>query len=101
MRKGRTLGNLGQVSSINIVIRLEENLSQARLSDGIVLQIELIEPMERVLVGVHVESIDREVVGGELQRFEDLLQSEFVPITVDYKVLFTIVTFGRLVARAA
>ena len=47
-----TLGQLGQVATLDEVVGLEENLTQARLADGVVLQVELVKPMEGVRVGL-------------------------------------------------
>ena len=53
-----TSGQLGKVPSLNIIIRLQEDLPQSRFSNGIVLQIEFIETMEGIVMGVHIEGID-------------------------------------------
>lgn len=43
---------------MNIIIRLEEDFPQSRLSNRIILQIEFIEPVERILVRMHIQGID-------------------------------------------
>jgi len=47
-----TLSQLGQVATLDEVVGLEENLTQARLADGVVLQVEFVKPMESVRVGL-------------------------------------------------
>ena len=70
-----------------MVIRLQENLPQPRLADGVVLQVELVETVERILVRMHIKGVDREVVGRQVQRLEHLLQSQFLAISEDDDVL--------------
>lgn len=43
--------------------------------------------MERVLVCVHIEGIDRQVVRREVERLKNLSQREFCPVTEDYDIL--------------
>jgi hypothetical protein len=78
---------LGEVAALDEVVRLEEDLTQAALPDRIVLQVELVEALPAVLDRMHVERVDREVVRGQLQRLENLLQGEFLPVTEDDNVL--------------
>ena len=70
-----------------MVIRLQENLPQPRLADGVVLQVELVETVERILVRMHIKRVDREIVGRQVQRLEHLLQSQFLAISEDDNVL--------------
>ena len=53
-----TFGEFSQVTALNVILRLKEYLPKNVLTDRIILQVEIIEPVEP-LVGVHVESIDR------------------------------------------
>ena len=41
---------------------LDEDLAEARLAARVVLQVELVEAMENVLVGMHVEGVHIQVV---------------------------------------
>ena len=85
----RTLGDLGEITTFDVIVALEEDLPQSRLSERVVLEIEFVEAMERVLMGlselmsrrqdsrerwtnVHVERIDGEIVSREIERFKDL-----------------------------
>jgi hypothetical protein len=52
------LQNLGEVCALNVVVRLDENFTQAALSDWIILGIELVEAVERVAIGVDVEHLN-------------------------------------------
>ena len=83
----RTLRQLSEVAPVDVVVRLEEDLAQPRLPERIVLQVELVEPVERVLVRVHVEGIDRELVRGQVQRLEHLFERQFLSVTEDDHVL--------------
>ena len=49
-----TFRELGKISAVDVVVGLQENLSKTRLADRVILQVELVKPVERVLVGVHV-----------------------------------------------
>lgn len=57
---------------MDVVVRLEEDLSQSRLSQRIVLQVELVEAMEGILMCVHIKRVDREIVRSEMQGLEHL-----------------------------
>jgi len=50
---------------------------------GAYLEIELIEAMERILMSVHVESIDRKVISCQVERFKYLAKREVLSITED------------------
>ena len=69
------------------IVRLQKDLSQPGFSDRIVLQVEFVEPMERVLVCMHVEGIDRKVVCGKTQRSEHFSEGEVFPISEDDNIL--------------
>lgn len=55
---------------------LDEDLAEARLAEGVVLEVEAIEAVEDGFVGVHVERVDAEVVARQPQRLEDLEERE-------------------------
>ena len=82
-----TLRQLRQIAPLYIIVRLHEDLAQARLADGVVLEVELVEAVKRVRVRVHVERVDREVVRGQLQRLEHLLQRQRRAVTENHDVL--------------
>lgn len=86
----RTPRQLRQVPPLYEVVRLEEDLAEARLAQGVILQIKLVEAMERVLVRVHVKRIDREVIRRQVERLEDLLQRELLAVTENDDVLNSI-----------
>ena len=52
------------------------------LTSGIILQIEPIEPVERV-VCMHVQGVNAEVVGGQIETHEDLAERQEAPISED------------------
>ncbi|KAI3484878.1 hypothetical protein L1887_51932 [Cichorium endivia] len=54
---------------------------------GLYFRFKLIEAVEGVLVGVHVERVNAEVVGGEFERLEHLLQGERLAVSVDDDVV--------------
>jgi hypothetical protein len=73
------LGDFSQITAPDEVVRFEEDGSQTRFSDRVVLQIELVEAMKRIRVSllllemhlkcsviviayVHIECIDTQVV---------------------------------------
>ena len=41
-----------------MVVCLEEDSAESTFANGIVLQVELVESMESVLMGVHVQGVD-------------------------------------------
>mmetsp|Transcript_20800 Transcript_20800/g.79762 ORF Transcript_20800/g.79762 Transcript_20800/m.79762 type:complete len:223 (-) Transcript_20800:907-1575(-) len=45
---------LGEVLAVDVVVRLEEDLSEPALAAGVVLEVELVEAVEGVVVRVHV-----------------------------------------------
>ena len=49
--------------------------------------VELVEAVERVLVRVHVERVDGEVVRRQIERLEDLREGEVLAVAVDDDVL--------------
>ena len=70
------------------IIRLQEDLSQPGLSYRIILQIELVEPVERVLVCVHVQGVDRKIVCTETQGSEHFGEGQVFPVSEDDNILF-------------
>eukprot|EP01137_Pigoraptor_chileana_P027974 Opistho-2@11329 len=72
-----------QIAALDVVVRLEKYLAQAALANRIVLEVEFIKAVECVAVGVHVERIHAEVVRGELQRVEHLLECEVLSVAED------------------
>lgn len=72
---------------MDVVVRLEEDLSQSRLSQRIVLQVELVEAMEGILMCVHIKRVDREIVRSEMQGLEHLRQRQLFPVTEDDDIL--------------
>jgi hypothetical protein len=78
---------LGKVPAVDEVVRLQEDLAESALADRIVFEVELIEPVETVLMRMHVERVDGEVVRGQVQRLEDLLESELFAVAEDDDIL--------------
>lgn len=56
--KTLTLCKLCKITALDIVVRLEENLTQPRFANWIIFQVEFIETMEGVGMGMHVQGID-------------------------------------------
>mmetsp|Transcript_1918 Transcript_1918/g.6623 ORF Transcript_1918/g.6623 Transcript_1918/m.6623 type:complete len:203 (+) Transcript_1918:622-1230(+) len=73
------LGHLGNVAPGDEVVRLEEDLAQAALACGVVLEVELVEAVEGV-VGVHVQRVDGQIVRRQTQRLEHLPQGHEAPV---------------------
>ena len=48
----KLLGNLCEVAPFDVVVGLQEDFAQTRLAEGVVLQIEAIEPLECVAIGL-------------------------------------------------
>lgn len=86
-----TFRELSQISSFNQVIRFQEDFPQARFPNWVILQVEFVEPMEGILVGVHIQRIDRKVVGGKLERFKHLRKSKMFLVTEDNDILSRLV----------
>lgn len=84
----QTLSQLGQVASLDIIVRFEEDLSKPGLSNGIILQIEFVKPMERILMRMHIQCVDRQIIGGEVEWLENLSQREFFFISENNNVLW-------------
>lgn len=54
MRIDLASGKLRQIAAFDIVVRLEKDLAKTRFSDWIVLEVELVEAVERIRMRVHV-----------------------------------------------
>ena len=67
------LDDPGKVSSTNIVVCLHEHFPQSRLSDRVVLGVELVKPVECVPVRVDVQHVNCQVIGGQVHRFKHIL----------------------------
>lgn len=52
----RTLRNIGEISSFDIIVCLQKDRPQTRLSNRIVFQVKFIKPMERVGVRLKLSS---------------------------------------------
>lgn len=63
---------LRQILSRDEIVGFEENFPQTALSRRIVLEVEPVEAVEGV-VGVHVQRVDAQVIGGEAEGLEHLL----------------------------
>lgn len=46
------LGNVSKVATLNLVISFHKDLTETGLANGVVLQVELVEPVERILVSL-------------------------------------------------
>ena len=86
-RKRKTFGQLCEISPLDHIVRLQEDLSQPGLPDRIVLQVEFVEPVERVLVRVHVQGIDRKIVCTETQGSEYFGEGQVFPVSEDHNIL--------------
>mmetsp|Transcript_24890 Transcript_24890/g.63392 ORF Transcript_24890/g.63392 Transcript_24890/m.63392 type:complete len:255 (+) Transcript_24890:1386-2150(+) len=67
------LCELGEVTAFDHIVRLEKDLTQARLAERVVLEVELVEARKRVRVRVHPQGVDRQVVRREPHLVKDLL----------------------------
>lgn len=63
---------LRQILARDEIVGFEENFPQAALPRRIVLEIEPVEAVEGV-VGVHIQRVDAQVIGGEAEGLEHLL----------------------------
>ena len=64
-RLGHRLGHRGNsnfMGRLRGACLLDEDLSQARLAEGVVLQVEAVKAVERVLVCVHVQRVHVQVI---------------------------------------
>ena len=82
-----TFRELSQVSALDQVVRFQEDFPQTRFSNWVILQIEFVETVEGVLVGMHIQCIDRKVIGGKLERFEHLGKRKIFLVTEDNNIL--------------
>lgn len=72
---------------MDIVVRLQEDLPQSRFANWVVFQVELVKPMERVLVRVHIKGVNGKVVSGEVERLEHLFQRKLFAVSMDNHIL--------------
>lgn len=61
---------------------LDEDLAQPALPKGVVLEVEAVEALEDVLVGVDVQHVHIEVVGREVERLKHLAQGQVLAVPV-------------------
>lgn len=61
------LSQFGKVPPFDKVVRFQKDLSQPRLSDRVILQVEFVESVKRILMCVHIERVDREVISSEMK----------------------------------
>lgn len=52
-----TLSNIGKIAALDLVVSLHEDLTETRLSDGVIFQVKLVESVEGILVGLLLEFI--------------------------------------------
>lgn len=89
-----TVRQFREILPVDVIIRLQKDLSQARFSYRIILQIEFVKALERVHVSVHVESINRQVICRQIEGLEDLFESEPGIIAKYYNILQSIAKYG-------
>lgn len=63
---GDLLDDPGEVLPVQVIVGLQEDLAEPAFPDRVVLGVELVETVERVPVRVHVQHVDRQVVGGQV-----------------------------------
>jgi hypothetical protein len=100
------LGQLGEIFALQKVVSLQEDLSQTGRSSGVVAIVEPVETMKLLysrecvsrtylpaatthLMRVHIERIDGEVIGREVERLEYLGESEVLAVTVNNDFLWS------------
>ena len=66
--------DLGEVAPLDVVVRLEEDFAQLGLANRVVLEVEAVEAVERVLVRMHAQRVDAQVVRSQLERVKHVLQ---------------------------
>lgn len=96
------LGDLCQIPPVNEVVSLQKYSSQTRLPDRVVFEIELVESVERIRVGlqclesaqvysasmvyllthVHVKSINAQIISSEIDTSKDFGQCEVLSIPI-------------------
>ena len=52
------LSQFCQIPAANMVVYLQEDFPQTRLSHRAVVEVELVKPVEGILVGMHVECVN-------------------------------------------
>lgn len=100
------LGQLGEIFALQKVVRLQEDFSQTGRSSGVVAIVEPVEAMKFLytrecasqnclpaaathLMRVHIERVDRQVIGREIERLEYLGEGEVLAVTVDDDFLWS------------
>ncbi|GMR32782.1 hypothetical protein PMAYCL1PPCAC_02977 [Pristionchus mayeri] len=78
------LYDFGKVLSTDVVVRLNEDLTERRFAHGILLGVELVESMESVPVRVHVEHVHREIVRRYSHSLEHFLHRDGLAILLEY-----------------
>ena len=53
-----TLSQFCQIPAANMVVCFQEDFPQTRLSDRVVFEVELVKPVEGILVGMHIQSVN-------------------------------------------
>lgn len=82
---------------MNHVVCLQKDLAKTRFSHRVVLEIEAIESVEDLWVGVNIESINAQIMRRKLQTLKNFPQSQVLAITEDHNSLNY--NFGKLRAR--
>ena len=70
--KKPTLGKLCKIAALDIVVCLEKYLTQSRFAYRVIFQVELVEAMERILMCMHVEGINRQIIRCQCERLKYL-----------------------------
>mmetsp|Transcript_12255 Transcript_12255/g.51590 ORF Transcript_12255/g.51590 Transcript_12255/m.51590 type:complete len:756 (-) Transcript_12255:852-3119(-) len=76
------LRQLSQVAALQEVVLFDEDFAQLALAARVVLQVELVEPVESVLVSVHVERVHVQVIAGQVEQLEHLCQRTLLPVNL-------------------
>jgi hypothetical protein len=76
-----TLGEFCEISAADEIICFQKDGSQPGFSDRIVFQVEFVESMEGIVMSMHIQRIDRQIVGGQMQRFKYLTKGQMFSIS--------------------
>lgn len=74
------------------VVLLYEYLPQPGLAARVVLEVELVEAVEGVLVGVDVQQVDVEVVARQVEGLEDLREGEVLAVPIFMIVVVVLIS---------
>mmetsp|Transcript_19321 Transcript_19321/g.48599 ORF Transcript_19321/g.48599 Transcript_19321/m.48599 type:complete len:215 (+) Transcript_19321:1032-1676(+) len=85
---------LGKKAAMDDVVALDEDLAEARLPAGVILQVELVKAVEDVLVGVHIEGVDVEVVRRQVQALKNLFQGQVLAVAEDHHLVGLLLQLG-------